>query len=97
VYKENPEKIEKIEKFWILQFCLFGGFQAKIFFPQDSSDDFSTERPVFTAPRPTLTRFQPKTCFFFVILAVFSLSLFASLRLWNSETLRLWNSETLRL
>ena len=64
MYKENPRKNAKKQKFWILQFSLFGRFQAKIFFPQDSSDDFSTERPVFTAPRPTLTRFQPKTCFF---------------------------------
>ena len=67
MYKENPEKIginRKNRKKWILQFWLFGRFQAKSFFSSDSSDDFSTERPVFTAPRPTLTHFQPKTCFF---------------------------------
>ena len=44
-------------------FSLFGRFWPSSYIPNDSSDDFSTERPVFTSPRPTLTRFWPKTCF----------------------------------
>ena len=61
MYKEKPKK-SKIFRF--CNFPLFGRFWPSAYIPNDSSDDFSTERPVLTSPRPPLTHFQPKTCFF---------------------------------
>ena len=67
------------------------------FFPPGFLGRFQYRTPRFHSSSPDPDSFSAENVFFFVILAVFSLSLFASLRLWNSETLRLWNSETLRL
>ena len=92
MYKENPEKIEKIGKkrkkmdFAILPFWRVSG---QDFFPPGFLGRFQYRTPRFHISPPDPDSFSAENVFFFVILAVFSLSLFASLRLWNSETLRL--------
>ena len=93
-YKENPEKNGKNVKIKKHEFCNFrflGGFRPSLFF-HGFPGRFQYRTPRFHSSSPDPDSFSAENVFFFVILAVFSLSLFASLRLWNSETLRLWNS-----
>ena len=102
MYKENPEKIGKNRKnrkqmdfaifaFWEVsgQVLFFLGFLGQVFFFLGFLGRFQYRTPRFHSSSPDPDSFLAENVLLFVILAVFSLSLFASLRLWNSETLGL--------
>ena len=92
MYKENPEKNEKKRKnrkIWDFAILSFWRVSGQDFFPPGFLGRFQYRTPRFHSSSPDPDSFSAENVFFFVILAVFSLSLFASLRLWNSETLRL--------
>ena len=67
----------------------FWEISSQVFFFLGFLGRFQYRTPNFHSSSPDPDSFSTENVLFFVILAVFSLSLFAPLRLWNFETLEL--------